>query len=158
MKRLFVHFIERSKTLKSSGNWDLCNLRKLAENLWSLWSLKNTLSGIDDRLLRHVEESSDFGNGLLEAGLGDFTSGNASGGRMAWKSRGDLDSLAEDTTSNILWKVNKDWTWTTGSGDLESLVDSAWELGNGLYHDVPLCAGSADTDNIGLLESIGTDS
>lgn len=67
------------------------------------------------------------------------------------------DRFPQNGSSDIFGQVDENGTWSTGCCNLESLVDSPWQLCNVLDHDVPLCTTPGDTDHVGFLEGIATD-
>lgn len=75
---------------------------------------------------------------------------------MTRLSRFSGDWCPEDSSGHILGKINQNGARTAGGSNLESFVDSSRELSDVFDHNVPLCATSRNTDDIGFLESIGT--
>ena len=66
------------------------------------------------------------------------------------------NGLSQDRGGDILGQVNQNRAGSASGGDLKSLVDSLGELGDVFHHNVPFRTWSRDTNNIGLLESVGS--
>lgn len=154
VKRLFIELIESTETVEGGGDGDRGLLGKGAEERRTALGLDNTVAGVDDGLLGDVDElgnTLDRGIKLLAAQL----NGSAGGGTRTGGDGGvGGDGPAKDTSGDILGEIDEDGTRSAASSDLEGLVNAAGKLGDTLHHDVPLGAGSRNTNDVGLLESI----
>lgn len=151
---LLLKLIVSTKTLEGSGNGDGALVSKLLQDLGTALGEDDTLTSIDDGLLGDVDEITNAlegGRELLLALLHGSTRGSAGERRQASLSG---NGSSKDTGGDILGEIDEDGSGSSRGGNLESLVDAAGELGNVLHHDVPLCARSRNSNNIGLLEGI----
>ena len=151
-----VQLIKSTKTLESGSNRDLNLIGELLEDLGAIGTGKQTLTNIENGFLCDVHEAGDTANGGLERLLAQLTSSHCGSTGKRRDSALHGNRVAEDAGGNILGKVNQDGTRTTASSDLKGLLDAARQLSNRFYHDVPLGAGTGDTNNIGFLESVGS--
>lgn len=158
VKSLRIQLIKSTKTLQGSGDRDACLIGKLLEDLGAIGASKKTLSDVEDGLLGNVNEVSNTVDGALELLAAHFTGCHGSCARERRDSAVHGNGVAENTSGDILGQVNQDGTGTTTRGDLESFLDAARQLTNGLDHHVPLGASTGDTDHIGFLEGIGSNS
>lgn len=153
---LLVKLVETTETLEGGGNGDGALVGEFLEELGAALGEDHTLAGIDDGLLSNVDELGHTLDGRGELLLGDLHGG---AGRGAGERRqGSLggDGSSQNTSSDILGKINEDRAGSSAGGDLESLVDALGELGHVPDHDIPLGASTGDANDIGLLESVAT--
>ncbi|KAI3481425.1 hypothetical protein L1887_56127 [Cichorium endivia] len=169
-----VELVERTQALEGGGYGDVVLLGELGEQLGALGRREDALAGVDDGTLGDADETRR----LLELGGEDVLLGRADVGVLLLEGgaaavAGDLsarqagdhvglglavgDGLAEDACGDVLGQVDEDGAGAAGGGNLEGLVDAARELCDVLDHDVPLCAGPGDADDVSLLEGVGAD-
>jgi hypothetical protein len=158
VKGLLVQLIESTKSLKGGGDGDLGLLGELLQELRSDGTLNDTLSSVDDGLLGLGQKVGNALDGvvkvLLVQLLGSEGSSRGVGGELGLEG----DGVTEDGSGDILGQVDENGSGTSSGSNLESLVNSSGKLSDVLNHDVPLGAGTGDSDNVGLLEGIGSDS
>ena len=156
VKGLGVQLIKATKTLEGGSDRDAGLVSELLQDLGTIRASEETLSNVENRLLSDVDKVSNTVDGSLELLLAHFAGSHGGGAGKRGNSAVHGNGVAENASGDILGQINQDGTGTTAGGDLEGLLDAARQLTNGLDHHVPLGAGARDTDDIGLLEGIGS--
>jgi hypothetical protein len=118
---------------------------------------EETLPDIQNGLLGNINQAGDTVNAALEVLHAELTSSHGSSTGEGRNSAVHGNGLAKDASGDVLGKIDQNGSRATAGCNLESLLDPTRELGNGLNHNIPFGTGSRDTDDIGLLERIGTD-
>jgi hypothetical protein len=150
--------VKRSEPLHRRADGDVSLLRESLEQPRSFWARQHAVSAVDDGSLGLVDERGGLGDEVLVDVRGVLGRGTRGEVRGNARSDGlDENGGAEDGGGDVLGEVDEDRTGTSGGSDLEGLVDSTGELGDVLNHDVPLGTRTGDTDDVRLLEGVGTD-
>ena len=154
VKSLGVKLVISTETLEGSGDRNLGLLGELLQELGTVNVAEDTSTAVDDGLLGHVDEISSASDGRVELLSAQVLCGERGSTGVGGESAAHGDGAVEHGTSDILGQVDQDGTGAARGSNLEGLVDSTRQFGDVLNHDVPLCAGSRDANDIGLLESI----
>ncbi|KAH3658951.1 hypothetical protein OGATHE_006677 [Ogataea polymorpha] len=156
VERFFILLVKCSQGLDSGGDWDLGLVCKLLESLWAILRVENAGTDVKNRFFGLVNQSGSalntLGGELGSSSMCDLVQCVGRKGRTDW------NGFLQNGCRHVFWKVHEHRARTTAGGDLERLIDTSWQLRNVLHHNVPFGAGSRDTDNVGLLESVGSNS
>ena len=159
-----VELVERTHSLQRRRDGDVSEFGELSEELRSFGSGEHSLTGVDDGSLGVGDE----GGGALEGDGGgsgsvrarsrdDSSEGREIGSGRVGMGPSSGDGGAEDSSGDILGEIDENGYGSTTRGNLERFINSSRELGDVLDHDVPLGTAPRDTDDISLLESVGSD-
>lgn len=158
MQRLRVELVKATKTLEGGGDRDICLVGKLLQKLGTFRSGDNTLPGIDDGLLGDVDQVSGALDGAIELSSNQLAGSQAGSTRVRGEGALNGNGPVKGAASDILRQIDEDGTRTAAGSNLKGLIDAAGQLGNVLDHHIPLGAGSRNSEHVGLLECIRTNS